>query len=624
MRSHCAQRVAVPPRRVLRARPRWPGSPWAVGGRALGPRRRWTTRPAAAGTPHRPPRHQPSGSPVRPRRRHVLPLLLALTALLVVPVAPSFATEVAPPATVTATVADLPAASDAPAPDEDLPAELDGVDDPDVSGTVATAVRFSTLGVRLPVGVEAAQVRTRSSEDGSWGPWLELELALPGLDGPDPGSPEAAAAATDLTEPAWVGPSDAFQVALDGDLADVEVELVDTLGQDEGLVAKVVRHLTPRVVAAPAEATAGRPSIISRRSWGADESWRRGSPRYATPRLAVLHHTAGANTYTRDQAAAVVRGIYNYHARTLGWGDVGYNVLVDRYGRIYEGRAGGLDRGVIGAHAAGFNTGTFGVAAMGNFDVQDVPGAVLESVAAVVAWKYDVHGIDASASRTTTLNDRRLAVLTTHRDVGNTACPGRYLYAKMGQLRARVEALAGGARSSAVPASRFADVPRGHTHHDSIEIIAVRDITAGCAPRRYCPAASVTRAQMASFLTRALELPAVPGQPFRDASGPHGDAIARLSAAGVTTGCAPGRFCPNDPVTRGQMATFLARAFELPRVPSSFRDVRDGDPHGPAIGGLAAAGIAGGYGDGTYRPAAPVSRAEMAAFLARALAPARP
>jgi hypothetical protein len=582
------------------------------------------TAPAATIWPSTP------GDPLRTRRRSALLLASTLTALTIVPVAPAFATETAAPPTVTATVDDVPVAPDAAAEAAVAQTDLAGAAEPAASTPVVTDVAFSTIGLRLPDGIEEVAVRTRDL-DGAWGEWLTLDRLSADLDGPDLDAPEAADASSDLTEPAWVGPSDAFQLALDtadcGDCVEgleaVEAELIDTLGLNEGVVARAVRLLTPRAVAPPAaEASSGRPAIVSRAGWGADERITTHRPSYRTPTFVVLHHTAGSNTYTKAQAAGVVRGIHAYHARTLGWGDIGYNVLVDRYGTIYEGRAGGLDRGVIGAHARGYNTGSFGVSVMGNFDIADIPAVAVESVARVTAWKYDVHGIDRSATRRMTVNGTTINTFTSHRNVGQTACPGRYLYARMGQLRTRIAALATGRTpaGTAASTSRFSDVPAHHTHHDAVEALAVRRITEGCAPGRFCPNDHVVRAQMASFLVRALELPPVTGTPFRDVTGgPHAASVAALARSGITTGCGRDRFCPTNAVTRAQMATFIARGFEVPRTAARFPDVDARSEHADAIGGLVAAGIAGGYGDGRYRPDQAVTRAEMAALLSRAL-----
>ncbi len=553
-------------------------------------------------------------------------LITALTALTVVPVAPSFATEVAPPETVTATVETLAEAAEPEAPAAS--AGLAAAEEPAATEVVTTDVTFSTIGFRLPDGVDEIRVRTRST-DGSWGEWLDVERVSPDLDGPDEGSGNEVAADSALSEPAWVGPSDAFQVALDAaDAVDpvtaidaIEAELIDTLGENEGLVSKAVRLLTPRPVVAPAEAAVGRPAIISRAGWGADESWRTWSTSYRTPTFAVLHHTAGSNSYTKAQSAAVVRGIYSYHARTLGWGDVGYNVLVDKYGQLFEGRAGGLDRGAIGAHARGFNTGSFGVSVMGNYDTVDVPAVAVEAVARVTAWKYDIHDINASASRTMSVGGRTINTLTAHRNVGATACPGRYLYAKMGQLRSRVATLvgSGGSSTPTTPPTRFQDVPRTHTHHANIETAAQRAVTSGCTASRFCPGTGVTRAQMATFLVKAAGVPpAARTSSFRDVSGTHADSIAALSAAGITSGCTPRRYCPNEVITRAQAATLITATFGIPHGRSDFSDVNRWSTHSGAIGGLVEAKVASGYSNGTFQPAAPVSRAAMATMLVRA------
>jgi hypothetical protein len=553
---------------------------------------------------------------MRARARHVFTVSAAMVAVTVVPVAPSFATETAPPETVFATVDDL-----APVADPADAAVVDALEDVDEPAEIQTArtvadVPFSLVGFVLPDGVETAVVRTRSAEDGTWSDPLEVEVEEPGVDGPDLGSAEAAEARDQVTEPLWVDRADAFEVTIDGDVREVEASLIDTLGQSERFLARAARMLTPRPVTPAAEASGG-PAIVSRAQWGADESWRRRNPSYASNvRYGVLHHTAGNNTYTRANAPAVVRGIYHYHARTLGWGDVGYNLLVDRFGTVYEGRAGGVDRGVIGAHAAGFNTGSFGVGVMGNHDVVDISSAALESVAQVFAWKYRVHGIDATPGRRIVANNRTIDVLAGHRDVGSTACPGRFLYARMPALRTRVASLV----DSVGPATRFTDVAANYVHYDAIEALAAAQITQGCGPRRYCPLDVVTRGQMASFLQRALKLPAASGQPFRDVSGTHAAAIAALSRSGITQGCSRDRFCPDQAVTRGQMATMLQRGLKLPGGNATFRDVSN-HPHQAGISAITRAGITSGYTDGTFRPNRSITRAEMAAFLHRAPLP---
>jgi hypothetical protein len=155
------------------------------------------------------------------------------------------------------------------------------------------------------------------------------------------------------------------------------------------------------------------------------------------------------------------------------------------------------------------------------------------------------------------------------------------------------------------------------------DIIWLNDqaVTKGCATYRYCPTAVVSRQQMASFLTRALGLPTTTRDFFTDdESSVHEGDINRLAAAGITGGCAADRFCPVAPVTRGEMASFLARALRLPGTSSDFFSDDERSLHEGAINRLAAAGITGGCADGRFCPEAGVTRGEMAAFLRRALA----
>jgi murein DD-endopeptidase MepM/ murein hydrolase activator NlpD len=186
-------------------------------------------------------------------------------------------------------------------------------------------------------------------------------------------------------------------------------------------------------------------------------------------------------------------------------------------------------------------------------------------------------------------------------------------YASLKAAEARGDIGAAGLRA-------FVDVPREHPHHDAVATLNDRGVTGGCAVRLFCPDRAVTRGQMATFLARALDLPAPGGPlPFPDAVGTHADGIAKVAAAGIATGLADGRFAPDAPVRRDQMATFLARALDLDTSGQpSFPDVTRGNVHAGAIAAVAARGIAQGHTDGTYGPADRVTRAHMAAFLTRA------
>jgi len=193
--------------------------------------------------------------------------------------------------------------------------------------------------------------------------------------------------------------------------------------------------------------TDGMPPVVTRAGWGANESNRCSNPDYTEPTKALtLHHTAGSNNYTPAQAAGQVRGIFQYHAQTLGWCDMGYNVLVDKYGTIYEGRYGGLERGVMGAHVGGFNSNTWGISMIGNYETAQPSSEILNSVTSIAAWKAAQAGFDPSGTvslRSGGFSNARYAAGTTatvptfhgHSDLHYTACPGGYVISRWDEIR---------------------------------------------------------------------------------------------------------------------------------------------------------------------------------------------
>ncbi|GAA2086747.1 NlpC/P60 family protein [Brevibacterium salitolerans] len=186
-----------------------------------------------------------------------------------------------------------------------------------------------------------------------------------------------------------------------------------------------------------------KPKIASRKEWGANESLKNGSPSYASSvKAAVVHHTAGANGYSAEDVPSILRGIYSFHTKGQGWADVGYNVLADKYGRLWEGRAGGLDRAVVGAHAQGFNTGTFGISVMGTYDKKAPPQKTIDAVSHAIAWKLSKDGV--SSKGTTTVNGKKIKTVVGHRDVGQTSCPGDAFYSKLGGMRDAISKMESG------------------------------------------------------------------------------------------------------------------------------------------------------------------------------------
>src|SRR5205085_615826 len=181
-------------------------------------------------------------------------------------------------------------------------------------------------------------------------------------------------------------------------------------------------------------------------------SIRRAAPRYAASlQFALVHHTAGTNSYTAAESAAIVRGIEVYHVKGNGWNDIGYNFLVDKYGQVFEGRYGGVDKNVIGAHAEGFNTGSVSVALIGTYQSAAPTTAEKTALADLLAWRLDLAHVDPLSTVTVASGGNArfpagtpvfLRAVSGHRDTGFTTCPGAALYAQLGAL-ARQAAVGG-------------------------------------------------------------------------------------------------------------------------------------------------------------------------------------
>lgn len=186
------------------------------------------------------------------------------------------------------------------------------------------------------------------------------------------------------------------------------------------------------------ETSAGMPPVVSRTDWGCDDGqtsplW---TPKYATVTHLVIHHTAGSNNTAQDYAATV-RSIWSYHTHTNGWGDIGYNYLIDNEGLIYEGRAGGNN--AIGAHCS-FNTGTMGVSVMGTYVTLLPSNAALWSLTNLLAWKCTDSNINPLSTAYHASSGKTIFTINGHRDVKPTECPGEYFYAQLPTIRKSVKA----------------------------------------------------------------------------------------------------------------------------------------------------------------------------------------
>jgi len=293
---------------------------------------------------------------------------------------------------------------------------------------VVAARTFELVGVHWR-GPGAVKYRSRDLA-GRWSAW---HLASPEDGLPDRGRENRLTRGWRIGSPFWTGPSNAIQYR--------------TVGQVGAVRAYFVRSPDERLPVKRAEIAAS-PAIVTRAGWGADESIRRGAPYYADRvHFAIVHHTAGSNSYSKAQSAAIVRAIELYHVKGNGWNDIGYNFLVDKYGQIFEGRYGGITRPVIGAHAQGFNTGSVGVAVIGDYSSTAITPAARAALVSLLAWRLDLVHVDPLSSlvRISSGNPRyragaavTLRAVSGHRDVYPTSCPGASLYAQLPSIRTAV------------------------------------------------------------------------------------------------------------------------------------------------------------------------------------------
>ena len=288
--------------------------------------------------------------------------------------------------------------------------------------------RFTLAGLHWR-GPGRVVFRTRSV-GGGWSGWRPA--APEHEDQPDAGSPELRrSAGWRVGNPWWVGPSDRIEAR--------------TIGRVSSVRAYLVWSPELRVPFRTPAATQ-QPAIVPRATWGANEAIRRAQPSFAPDvRFAIVHHTAGKNGYSRSEAPAIVRGIQLYHVQGNGWNDIGYNFLVDRFGTVYEGRYGGIDKNVVGAHAQGFNTGSVGIALLGTYGEATPSQAAQDAIARLIAWRLDLAHVDPTgmltfvsggSDRYTSGAPVPLRVVSGHRDTGATECPGDALYARLGSLAA--------------------------------------------------------------------------------------------------------------------------------------------------------------------------------------------
>jgi hypothetical protein len=337
-----------------------------------------------------------------------------------------------------------------------------------------TTKPFSLLGVTWADPAKAVtgvvQIRTRARATGRWSGWQNLES-----DGSQPGD------ARGSTDPLWVGESNGVQARVVGGHRALPAGLrVDLINPDASAAVAPKKSGLARAAASPTPALGGSskpapsdklgrsstgnakstgstraltaalptrpvPGMVTRGGWGANESIVKGTPEYTGPvQVFFVHHTATGNTYSCSRSAAIVRGIQAYQVRSKGWDDIGYNFLVDKCGNVFEGRAGGVGRPVLGAHTLGFNADASAIAVIGTYDRIGVSPAVRTAIATVAAYKLGAYGNDPAGKVTLISGGGNLYSqgaratlwrISGHRDAGRTDCPGDTLYSQLPSIR---------------------------------------------------------------------------------------------------------------------------------------------------------------------------------------------
>jgi hypothetical protein len=295
--------------------------------------------------------------------------------------------------------------------------------------------RFDLVGMRW-AGGGRPDISLRARKRGErWSKWTRVP-ADPD-DAPDKGAAEGSPRG--FSAPVWTGDADFVQYHLSRHVPRLRLHFVS-----------IPRSTRQAMASRKAAGEPGAlPAIQPRAAWGDKDCVPRSAPAYGDVQAALIHHTVSANDYTAAEVPSIILSICRYHRNSNGWNDIGYNFLVDKFGTLWEGRAGGMDQAVVGAQAQGYNSHTTGLADIGSH--QDIPetSVALDAMAQLIRWKLPLHGAPTQGPVTLTsgggsLNRYPAGTPVTmdrisgHRDGDNTACPGNALYAQLPDLRALV------------------------------------------------------------------------------------------------------------------------------------------------------------------------------------------
>jgi N-acetylmuramoyl-L-alanine amidase-like protein/flagellar hook capping protein FlgD len=425
---------------------------------------------------------------------------------------------------------------------------------PHAARGVLVSERFQLVGVHWK-GPGSIRFRTRAL-DGGWGPWREST---------DEDTPRHHG--WRIGEAVWVGPSTALQYRIVGRVTRARAYLVRS----------------PRLALSTKRVEiAGSPPIITRAGWHADEAIRKGAPYYADGvHLVFVHHTVNSNSYSKAQSASIVRGIELYHVKSNGWNDIGYNFLVDKYGQVFEGRYGGITKPVVGAHTMGFNTGSVGIAVIGDYSSTSITPAARAALVSLIAWRLDLAHVDPvskvvrvsagnpryKAGTTVTLN-----AISGHRDGYPTSCPGASLYAQLPSIRVAAAKTGLPKLYSPVVTGRLGGPIRftGRLSASAAWTVTVRDdagstVATGTGTGRRVDWTWDATAATASRYTWSISAPQV-----RPATGAIGNAPAPLSLQKLRL--APTVLSPNGD-GRGDQGKVEYRLSATARVKATVQDV---------------------------------------------------
>jgi N-acetylmuramoyl-L-alanine amidase len=309
------------------------------------------------------------------------------------------------------------------------------------SPVIDAPARFDLVGV----GGELRPLEYRARLDGEeWTRWVE----------------------TANGDPVYFGGADQVQVRSRGARPEGRLHYVNVSGTQTAasrILTAARGAVNSALISAASVASAGavpsRPEMVSRGEWGANRDTGgcrpRSDPARGEVKAAIVHHTVSANRYDPEEAPRLVLGICRFHRNGNGWNDVGYNFLIDRFGTIYVGRAGGVRNAVVGSHAAGYNAQTTGIASIGTHTSQPISAEAEDAFERLIAWKLALHGtkatgktklVSAGGGGNRFAAGRRVRVKRVfgHRRVNVTECPGDELKRMLEVIRERAQQLIAG------------------------------------------------------------------------------------------------------------------------------------------------------------------------------------